>query len=70
MSANVGSIDRFLRIVLGIALILIPLIGGLAVFDDATVRIVAIVAGAVLVVTALTSRCPLYSILGIRTCRN
>ena len=55
---NVGSIDKILRIVIGAALILGALMGyGLWMWI-----------GVIPLATALLGTCPLYTILGIRTC--
>jgi hypothetical protein len=61
MVANVGRVDRMLRIVVGIVLI--------ALFFVLTgpARYLAIV-GLVALGTGLLSFCPLYSVLGINTC--
>lgn len=68
MHANVGSLDRIIRIVLGIVLIALPFLGNLPLFDAGLARIVAIVVGIVLLATAAMRFCPLYRILGMRTC--
>lgn len=59
MKSNVGSIDRILRIVLGLALIALTLTGTIGVWGWI---------GVVLVVTAAAGFCPLYAMLGLRTC--
>ena len=64
--ANVGSLDRIARIIIGAALILLPLLGLVASAASA-LGIVMIVAGAVLVVTGFVSFCPLYRIIGAST---
>lgn len=69
MTVNVGSLDRLLRLVLGAALIACALLSGLALFDQAYVKYGAVAVGLVLIVTGLVRLCPLYSILGIRTCK-
>lgn len=58
MSKNVGVVDRVLRIVIGLALIVATLMGALPVWGWI---------GVVPLVTGLISICPLYSILGIKT---
>jgi len=68
MSPNVGTIDRALRLILGLALIALPLLGSIALFDNSTYKTIAIVAGIVLVGTAAFKFCPLYRIVGMRTC--
>ena len=69
MNRNIGTADRVIRIVVGLALILAPLMTTLAVYDSAALRIVSIVVGAVLVVTALVRFCPLYRLIGVKTCK-
>lgn len=58
MKINVGGIDRTLRIVLGIALILWAVLGG---------PVWAWI-GIVPLATGLIRFCPLYTILGMNTC--
>ncbi len=62
MTANVGSVDRAIRIIAGLALIAFGLL------DQSPWRYVG-VAGVVLILTGLVSFCPAYTLLGIRTCR-
>ncbi|TLS66122.1 DUF2892 domain-containing protein [Mariprofundus erugo] len=64
MKANVGGIDRILRLVAGVALVVFGIVGGLA----SPWNFVAMGAGAVFALTALIRFCPLYPILGINTC--
>lgn len=61
MNANVGGIDRTLRIVVGIVLI------ALFFVLQGPARYLAIL-GLVALGTGLLSFCPLYSVLGISTC--
>ncbi len=68
MTANVGTIDRVLRLVVGLLLVVAPFATQIAVFQGQVATIVSVVAGAVLVLTALVRVCPLYSLLGMRTC--
>lgn len=64
MKANVGTIDRVIRGVAGVALLALGILGGLA----SPWNYVAMGAGVVLIGTSLISFCPLYPILGINTC--
>lgn len=64
MKANVGGIDRMVRLLGGLALIAFGLLGGLA----SPWNIVAMVAGAVFTLTAVIKFCPLYTIFGISSC--
>ncbi|ATX82145.1 Protein of unknown function (DUF2892) [Mariprofundus ferrinatatus] len=66
MKANVGTVDRVIRLVAGAALIAFGYMGGLASPWNA----VAIGAGSVFVLTVLIKFCPLYPLLGINTCGN
>lgn len=68
MTPNVGTFDRLLRLILGLVLIALPLLGNIALFDNGTYRIIAIAVGVVLVATAAFKFCPLYRIVGMRTC--
>lgn len=59
MKANVGGIDRVLRIVLGLALLALTITGTIGVWGWI---------GLVLLGTALLRYCPLYQVLGFSTC--
>jgi hypothetical protein len=69
MIANVGTVDRAVRLVLGAALVAAAIFSGLAFFDGAVLKYGAVVVGLVLAVTAVVRICPLYSALGVRTCK-
>ena len=56
---NVGGIDRALRIVAGLVLIGLTLMGTIGPWGWI---------GVVLLATGLLSTCPLYSIIGVNTC--
>lgn len=62
---NVGSTDQLIRIVAGVVLIALAFfkLGGFATAGG----VVAVIVGAVLIVTAALNFCPLYRILGMRT---
>ena len=62
LAKNVGSLDRILRIVLGVVLLALFFID-----TDAGMRWLYLI-GIVPLATGLMSSCPLYSILGINTC--
>ncbi|MHA7968489.1 YgaP family membrane protein [Rhizobium sp. CAU 1783] len=59
---NVGSVDRILRIVVGLIVLSLFFI-----YPGAPWRYFALI-GIVPLLTGLFSTCPLYSILGISTC--
>ena len=63
MKPNVGTVDRVIRAIVGIALIaafLLELLAG-------TIGIIALVVGVVLLLTAALRWCPPYALLGINT---
>jgi len=67
MTANVGTLDRVLRLVFGLLLVIAPFATQIAVFQGQVATIMSVVVGAVLVLTALVRVCPPYSLLGMRT---
>ncbi len=69
MKTNVGTVDRWVRLVLGAALIAAALFSGLTIFDGAVMTYGAILVGVVLAGTGLMRTCAAYSIFGIRTCK-
>jgi len=69
MEINVGSADKIIRIVVGAALILLSLLSSFTIFQGSGLKYGAIAVGAILIVTALFKFCPLYRLLGIRTCK-
>jgi hypothetical protein len=59
MKANEGNIDRIIRIIIGLAIIVVV---------GFVIKSWWGVIGIVPLVTGLISRCPMYSIFGISTC--
>ena len=59
MKVNVGGADRILRIVVGLALILLALSGQIGVWGWI---------GVVPLATGLFRMCPLYAVFGMNTC--
>jgi hypothetical protein len=60
MKSNVGGIDRILRVAIGLILVSLAATGQVGIWGWI---------GVVPLLTGLASRCPLYPILGINTCR-
>ncbi|MBL8201555.1 MAG: DUF2892 domain-containing protein [Chromatiales bacterium] len=60
MNKNVGSLDRGLRVVAGLALLSLTVIGPKTLWG---------LIGIVPLLTALVGWCPAYTLFGIRTCR-
>ena len=61
MTKNVGLIDKTIRIAAGIGLIVATIGGSLPVWGWI---------GIVPIATGLMNFCPLYSVIGIKTCKN
>ena len=59
LAKNVGSIDRILRIVVGLGLISLVFVGPQTLWGWV---------GIVPLLTAFIGFCPLYTLIGIRTC--
>lgn len=59
MKGNMGSIDRALRIIVGLVLVVLTLTGTIGLWGWL---------GVVPIVTGALGRCPLYSIIGLNTC--
>lgn len=70
MSVNVGSLDRILRIVVGLVLLaMTPQLGAMIGSPlGAPLGNIAWI-GIVPLFTALIGWCPAYSIIGVKTCR-
>jgi len=59
MKANEGTVDRILRVILGLALISIVFVGPHTPWGWV---------GLIPLITGLAGMCPLYAILGLNTC--
>ena len=64
--ANIGTIDRILRIIIGAILIASAFFIGPA-HSPSTFGVISIIIGCILMLTAFIRFCPIYSILGLRT---
>lgn len=65
MKKNMGSADRVIRVL--IALVIAGLYFSKII--SGTVAIVLLVVAGIFLLTSLIGSCPLYSVLGIRTCK-
>ncbi|OYX13462.1 MAG: hypothetical protein B7Z15_07160 [Rhizobiales bacterium 32-66-8] len=61
MARNIGSLDRALRVIAGIALL------SLLILLEGNLRWLGLI-GLVPLLTAMLGTCPAYSILGVSTC--
>ncbi len=59
MTCNVGTVDRVIRVIVGVVLIALVFVGPKTPWGWI---------GVIPLVTGLIGYCPLYSLLGIRTC--
>ncbi len=65
MKTNMSTADKFIRVLIGIAIAVLyylEIISG-------TTAIVILGVGIILLITSLVSYCPLYAIFGIKTCK-
>lgn len=61
MTRNLGNLDRYARFALGALLIALTLMGTIGVWGWV---------GVILVATAFMNFCPLYRIIGMKTCKD
>jgi hypothetical protein len=69
MPANVGSIDRVVRMVLGLVLLIVAFLPAFGLAAAPTLQWGAGLVGVVLTATALMRFCPLYRLFGLSTCK-
>jgi len=65
MKKNVGSVDKIIRYIIAIVAIYIAYKGMVA----SPWNYVLYAVGAIMVLTALSGRCPIFSIFGINSCK-
>jgi len=65
MAVNEGTLDRVIRVLLGASLVWLGWVSGILASPISTM---AIVVGAVALVTGISGFCGLYKVLGISTC--
>lgn len=68
MTANVGTIDRIFRAVLGVVLLWFAFFSGLPFADSPVLKYGAAILGVVMLIVAVVRVCPVYSIFGLKTC--
>lgn len=69
MTTNVGTVDRILRALLGIVLLYLAFFSGMPLFEQPLYKYGAVVIGIVMLATSSFKLCPIYSVLGIKTCK-
>ncbi|MBU8540682.1 YgaP family membrane protein [Falsiroseomonas tokyonensis] len=65
---NVGSVDRAIRLILGLVLLLSPFLAAGSFAGLGAWRYAIAAVGLVLIATAAFRFCPAYRLLGIQTC--
>lgn len=68
MITNMGKIDRGLR--LAIAALLLFVAFGTTMLGSGILFWIALIVAAVFTLTAFVGNCPLYRIIGLKTCRD
>ncbi len=68
MKTNENGIDRALRLILGVALLVASFVW-LGVAAGNITGIIAAVIGAVMLITGLVGFCPAYRLVGMSTCK-
>ncbi|SIN68027.1 YgaP family membrane protein [Algoriphagus halophilus] len=66
MKKNMGTIDRAIRLVVAAVLVLLYFSG----IVSGTLGIISLVVALIFAITSLVSYCPLYAIVGIKTCHH
>lgn len=64
MKSNVGGMDRAIRIILGIVLLVAAYL-----WLSGALMIIAYIVGAIALITGLVGWCALYTVFGINTCK-
>lgn len=67
MKTNMGTVDRALRLIIGLALIVAPLMNYWGLGASSAVAYTLMAIGGVLTLTAVFGVCPLYKLLGIQS---
>lgn len=70
MTINVGTIDRLIRAIVGAVLLYLAFFSGMPLFADALFKYGAALIGVVMLVTSTLKMCPLYTLIGVKTCRS
>lgn len=65
MKANMGSLDKAIRIIIAIAFAALYITKTV----EGTLGMILLVLGGIFLLTSVISFCPLYTILGLNTCK-
>lgn len=69
MTINIGTLDRLFRAALGLALLYLAFLGDMPFFDARLYKYSAAVVGVVMLLTSALRMCPIYSMIGLKTCK-
>ena len=69
MGVNVGTVDRLFRALLGVLLVGAPYVTQFEIWANPAARFGVPIVGVILLATAAIKFCPLYRIVGVRTCK-
>lgn len=69
MNVNVGLVDRIVRALVGVGLLYVVFLSGMPLFEQPLYKYGAAIVGVVMLATSALKLCPLYSLLGIKTCK-
>ncbi len=65
MKKNIGTLDRIIRTAIAIIVAILFFTGTI----KGTLGIVLLIAAGIFLLTSLVSFCPIYTLLGIKTCK-
>jgi len=65
MKKNIGSVDKFVRIIIAAIIMALYYFG----YISDTLAMVLLIIGIILLLTSLINFCPLYKIIGVNTCK-
>ncbi|MDD3723807.1 MAG: DUF2892 domain-containing protein [Lutibacter sp.] len=65
MKKNMGSTDKFIRVLIAVVIAVLYYLGKI----EGTLAIVLMAFAIIFLLTSLVSFCPLYTIFGINTCK-
>lgn len=70
MPMNVGNVDCLIRLVIGIVALALVFVGPIAAAGGWGLERIALLAvGSIMLATSAVKFCPLYRIVGLRTCK-
>jgi hypothetical protein len=69
MTTNVGILDRVLRAALGLVLLYLAFFSAMPLFAEPLWQYGAATVGVVMLATSAVRFCPLYRLIGVRTCK-